>query len=223
MNIGGATRLLLRPLCCRYSPNTKDKHEESKFTLAAVGYVPCCYAMLINPIRRSKQLHAVASLLLFNCTSSWLCYVSIATLEDSLFSCLHMVLLFHHLTSSYCAPYFCFFDGADVYVLECLSIYLTWTMLKKKKKNSDNKFLLTITWLEKSEIGELIADRESHVSESLSLRQIICSVTSVDNTIRHKIECAEARKLVCRAISFLMLFPQSWRHRVYSPTNALNI
>ena len=94
---------------------------------------------------------------------------------------------------------------------------------KKKKKNSDNKFLLTITWLEKSEIGELIADRESHVSESLSLRQIICSVTSVDNTIRHKIECAEARKLVCRAISFLMLFPQSWRHRVYSPTNALNI
>lgn len=48
----------------------------------------------------------------------------------------------------------------------------------KKKKNSDNKFLLTLTWLEKSEIGELIADRESHVSESLSLRQIICSVTS---------------------------------------------
>ena len=63
MNIGGATRPLLRPLCCRCSPNTKDKHEESKFTLAAARYVPCCYAMLINPIRRSKQLHAVASLL----------------------------------------------------------------------------------------------------------------------------------------------------------------
>lgn len=136
--------------------------------------------MLINPIRRSKQLHAVASLLSvqLHLVLVMLCYVSVATLEDSLFSCLHMFLLFHHLTSSYCAPYFCFSDGADVDVLKCLSIYLTWTMLKKKKKNSDNKFLLTITWLEKSEIGELIADRESHVSESLSLRQIICSVTS---------------------------------------------
>ena len=124
MNIGGATRLLLRPLCCRCFPNTKDKHEESKFTLAAARYVPCCYAMLINPIRRSKQLHAVASLLSVQ-LHLVLCYVSIATLEDSLFSCLLMFLLFHHLTSSYCAPYFCFFDGADVDVLKCLSIYLT--------------------------------------------------------------------------------------------------
>lgn len=176
MNIGGATRLLLRPLCwC--SPNTKDKHEESKFTFAAARYVPCCYAMLINPIRRSKQLHAVASLLSvqLHLVLVMLCFYSyIRGLIIQLFA--YMFLLFHHLTSSYCAPYFCFFDGADVDVLKCLSIYLTWTMLKKK--NSDNKFLLTITWLEKSEIGELIGDRESHVSESLSLRQIICSVTS---------------------------------------------
>ena len=177
MNIGGATRLLLRPLCCRCSPNTKDKHEESKCTLAYARYVPCCYAILINPIRRSKQLHAVASLLSvqLHLVLVMLCFYSyIRGLIIQLFA---YVSAFSPPHQFILRSLLCFFDGADVDVIKCLSIYLTWTMLKKKK-NSDNKFLLTITWLEKSEIGELIADRESHVSESLSLRQIICSVVS---------------------------------------------
>lgn len=178
MNIGGATRLLLRPLCCRYFPNTKDKHEESKFTLAAARYVPCCYAMLINPICRSKQLHAVASLLsvqlhlvlVMLCFCSYIrgliiqlfAYVSAFSPPHQFILC--SLLLFLWRGGCRCSQMFInIFNLNDV---------------KKKKKNSDNKFLLTITWLEKSEIGELIADRESHVSESLSLRQIICSVTS---------------------------------------------